>query len=164
MEDGEIYKYYNKRLPHWRKRGCIYLVTISTYRQLLNDSERKITFDAILYWHSVRYTVICVSVMPDHAHLICSFGEDEKSEDLSKIIRSIKAHTARKINRIKGTNGRFWQREFFNRVIRGEQELNEKVNYIFKNAKTAGITENPGDYPFWWLNKSFFEDSSYYRG
>jgi type I restriction enzyme R subunit len=102
--------------------------------------------------------------MPDHAHLICSFGEEEKNEDLSKIIQSIKAHAARKINRIRGTNGRFWQREFFNRVLRGEQELNEKVNYIYKNVKAGGLTEDPEDYPFWWFNEDFFEDSTYYRG
>ncbi|MBZ0203591.1 MAG: hypothetical protein K8I03_11305 [Ignavibacteria bacterium] len=49
-----------------------------------------------------------------------------------------------------------WQDESFDRIIRDDKELNEKLNYMFNNPVKAGITENPWDYVGWYFNEDMF--------
>ncbi|MCJ7623773.1 MAG: transposase [Anaerolineaceae bacterium] len=53
---------------------------------------------------------------------------------LSEIVRAFKSFSARRINRYRGTTGTpFWQRTFYDRIIRDEDELNRAQEYIMDN-------------------------------
>jgi len=55
--------------------------------------------------------------MPDHAHLILALGTDTRR--LGTVIGSLKAASAREINRVCGTTGSpLWQRGYYDHVIR----------------------------------------------
>ena len=88
--------------------------------------------------------------MPDHVHLLLKPEELEPGlwVDLSNIMKGIKGATARKINLALGTTGTVWQKETFDRLIRDEEELYQKWNYMFWNPKFAGLVEDPDDYLF----------------
>jgi len=95
-----------------------------------------------------------VVVMPDHVHLIftplihpvrlevCSLGE---------IMDAIKGASAHKINRLLGRNGKVWQMESFDRVLRCSEKLDEKVHYILNNPVRRQLVSFPEEYPWLWV-------------
>jgi len=83
-------------------------------------------------------------IMPDHLHLIVK----PEKEPLAKIMQKIKGKTSRLINQRESTNGGLWQKEYFERVIRDEKDLEEKYRYIIYNPVKNGLTETPEEYPF----------------
>lgn len=66
---------------------------------------------------------------------------------LAAIVRSFKSITARRINRIRGTPGAaVWQRNYYERIIRDEDELSRIRLYIRDNpAKWADDPNNPAN-------------------
>ena len=103
--------------------------------------------------------------MPDHVHVLFEPGikNDVDGEpvffSLSEIFRSIKAHTARAINKAEKTSGPVWEEEWFDRLIRSERDLQEKFEYITRNPLDAGLEEGEL-YPWVW----FPELGSQHRG
>jgi hypothetical protein len=82
----------------------------------LNDEEKTIVFDAILYLHNRHYDLSGVVVMPDHFHLIIKplMNKEEGYISLPKIFHSIKSFTAMKISKV---NGIVWQDEHYDHII-----------------------------------------------
>jgi putative transposase len=57
-------------------------------------------------------------------------------------MHSIRQHTAFEANKVLGRNGRFWQPESHDHVVRDEQELQRIRRYILENPVKAGLVEN----------------------
>jgi len=68
-----------------------------------------------------------------------------KRHSLSEIMRGFKTFSARKINEIRKTTGiPVWQRNYYERIIRDENELEETRKYIVNNPKKWEFDkENP---------------------
>ncbi len=63
---------------------------------------------------------------------------------LSEIIRGFKTFSSRKINECQNNFHFQWQRSFYDRVIRNDEELSKIRDYIFCNpAKWAEDRNNP---------------------
>lgn len=84
--------------------------------------------------------------MPDHVHLILKPIEENS---LSRIMQGIKSSTAKKINAHRQTQGPLWQSESFDRILRDEQEFNEKLQYIADNPLKAGLISPHETYDGW---------------
>ena len=69
--------------------------------------------------------------MPDHLHMIFVFNEIKK--DLSEIIRTFKALVT------KNTRIKFWQRNYYEHVIRNEDALLKIREYIQNNPLVESI-------------------------
>jgi hypothetical protein len=52
---------------------------------------------------------------------------------LGAVIRSFKSNTARRINRVKCAPNPFWQRGYYEHVIRNDKSLDEIREYIQSN-------------------------------
>jgi len=66
-------------------------------------------------------------------------------------MKGLKGATARRLNQSRGTKGTVWQEESFDRIVRDQQELDEKLNYMFMNPVKAGLTSDPISYPGWYF-------------
>ena len=55
------------------------------------------------------------------------------------MIRSWKLFTARKANRVLGRSGVFWQREYYDRLIREDGELDRAIQYVLGNPERAAL-------------------------
>ena len=149
--------YGKRRLPHFERPWAKYAITWSTSaRQKLSDAARKIVLDCILYWNERRYELYAACIMPDHVHLLIEPRlKDETSNptqfySLTEILHTLKAFTAHKINELEGKSGPVWERESFDRLIRSENDLQEKFNYITRNPWDAGVAQHGEDYPWVW--------------
>jgi len=61
---------------------------------------------------------------------------------LEKIILSWKGFTARKINPLLRRTGSFWQRDYFDRLVRDAKHLANCVRYIRRNSQKAHLHES----------------------
>lgn len=142
-----------------------YFVTICTHnRQCLlgNAAWQKIVEEEWGKTADVRPGVNPeeLVVMPNHVHGIVMIGDAEDvgaysntplrgfqspSRALGAVVRGFKASTARRINRERRTpGGPVWQRNYYERVIRSEDELNRIREYIRDNpVRWAFDQENP---------------------
>ncbi len=97
-------------------------------------------------------------VMPNHIHGIVVIDEQvglakragltnraglEPAPTLSEIVRQLKTFSARRINKRRGTPGiPVWQRNYHERIIRGENELKQIREYIANNPANWLRDEN----------------------
>lgn len=99
---------------------------------ILRDEKcRAIVENALHFYDTKRYELIAYVVMPNHVHLLVRMLEQY---EIMKSIYSIKNFTAKEINKTLGTQGKIWQSESFDRIIRNEDHLKRVIHYIVKNS------------------------------
>ena len=90
--------------------------------------------------------------MPDHVHIIYSAlrREDGWEYSLPEIMKTIKGRSARQINLALKRRGPVWQEEFFDHVLRSNDSLVERVEYVCQNPARAGLVQSEEEYPWVW--------------
>jgi len=90
--------------------------------------------------------------MPDHVHLIFTPLKDDQGNlfGLAEIMNGIKGASAHSINKTLQRKGRVWQKESFDHVLRSDEKIREKVDYICQNPVRRGLVESVDDYPWRW--------------
>lgn len=101
--------------------------------------------NALLFFDGQRYTLHAWVVMPNHVHVLFTPAD---GYDLAGIIMSWKSYTANEINKIRGTRGTVWQREYFDRFIRSEEHYWRAANYAEQNPVKAGLRTRAEDWKF----------------
>ena len=101
-----------------------------------------------LQWHQQQQNIdlLCYCIMPNHVHFVGTLINPELP--FHKIMKSIKTYSAKKINRLLHRTGRFWQREYYDHVVRDGAELQRIVAYVLENPVKAGLCENWEDWSF----------------
>lgn len=79
-----------------------------------------------------KFDLHAAVVMPDHVHLICSQlrREDGWNYSLPEVMKAIKGRSARQINLALKRTGPVWQEEFFDHVLRTNDSLVDRVDYV----------------------------------
>ena len=92
-----------------------------------------------------RYQLLSYVVMPNHVHVLLTL---EAGEPLSEMVRGWKGVSSRLIHKdgLSELNP-FWQREYFDRLIRSPEHLTKVRGYIRENPVTAGLRS--GEFVFW---------------
>jgi len=96
----------------------------------------EIVANSIQHLNGKDYRLIAWVVMPNHVHLVFKMLPDRS---LSKAMHSLKSFTAKESNRLLGRTGLFWQREYYDRLIRNDAELERAVHYVRSNPEMAGL-------------------------
>ena len=140
----------------------IYFVTICTYQRayLLGEVTRgKMVMNNAgkivqQVWNElpVHYSDINIDhfiIMPNHIHGLIkllepnvgdgfkpSTAEIRHSHGLSEIVRGFKSFSARRVNNVMNSKGvPLWQRSFYDRIIRSDDEHYAVIQYIQDNPK-----------------------------
>jgi len=152
-------KYYKRRLPHFERPWAKYMVSFSTReRRQLSPPARDAVLKSLLFGHEQRrYQMYAACVMPDHVHFLFEPQIKEQDKDgksvfwpLAELLHSIKSFTAHEINKLEKTTGQVWENESFDRMIRGDADLEEKFHYICRNPWDSGVVPITEDYPWLW--------------
>jgi putative transposase len=96
----------------------------------------KIVANSLLHFDDDRYLLTDFVVMPNHAHILAAFIDEDGMLDQCE---SWKHYTAGEINRQLGTSGRFWQQDGFDHLVRSEEHFGKFRRYIADNPKKAGL-------------------------
>jgi type I restriction enzyme R subunit len=111
-------------------------------RCLLKRPElAKIVADSLLHFDGQRYRMGDFVVMPNHVHLLAVFPT---ADAMKKQCDSWLHYTAVRINRAIGEEGRFWQPEPFDHLVRSVEQYDYLRRYIAENPEKAGL--QPGEY------------------
>jgi REP element-mobilizing transposase RayT len=84
-------------------------------------------------------------VMPDHVHWLAQLHGDS----LAGVMGRIKSRSGRAVNRDLGSEGQLWQRGYYDRALRKDEDLKDAARYIINNPLRAGLVTRIGDYPLW---------------
>lgn len=144
-----------RRLPHLQNERRTYFVTFTTVHRLkLTEDERDIVLEHCLHDHGKKLHMHAAVVMPDHVHLLFTpmVDGDGNTFGLAEIMRAIKGVSARTINRGRGRTGALWQDESFDRMLRRDESIREKAEYICANPDRAGLA-----LPYRWLWREWVE-------
>ena len=137
-----------RRLPHFDYTSATaYFVTICTHDKdcslsVLENGQVVLTDIGLIverFWTSLpqHYSIVLDTfvIMPNHLHgVLFTQGEAGHRPALHEIVRSFKTFSANAVNKVLGTSGQpFWQRNYYERVIRNERELHKVREYIINN-------------------------------
>jgi alanyl-tRNA synthetase/REP element-mobilizing transposase RayT len=151
--------YHKRRLPHFERPWAKYMVSFSTHEhRQLSAQAREIALKSLLFGHEQRrYQLYAACVMPDHVHFLFEPQIKEQDQEgkpvfwsLSELLRSIKSFTAHEINKLENSTGQLWGNESFDRMLRGDADLEEKFHYICRNPWDSGIVPPTENYPWLW--------------
>ena len=93
---------------------------------------------ARVYHEQHKWFVSLLLLMPDHLHMLVSFGREY---DMAKMVREWKRYLA-------AQHGIEWQREFFEHRLRSHESTDQKVRYIMQNPVRAGLVEQAAAWPW----------------
>jgi REP element-mobilizing transposase RayT len=135
---------YRRKLPHWRLPGSVYFVTwrLAKDQPRLSPEERTVVVTAIKHFEHQRYELPAYVVMDDHVHVLVL---PLKGLELHRILHSWKSLAAKRLAKDWGRTTPVWQREYFDRIVRDDEELMQKAQYILGNPlkRWPSIQEYP---------------------
>jgi putative transposase len=86
--------------------------------------------------------VLTYCFMPDHLHFLL---EGTEKTDLKEFIRVFKQMTSYYSN---NDNGILWQRSYYDRILRRDEDSVTVAQYILNNPVRRGLAETATDYPY----------------
>jgi len=134
-QEAEYSRRFGARIEHW-------LDKLHGSCALRLAPSRRILVEALMRFNGDRYQQHSWVVMPNHVHVLFSL---EKQGTLETILQNWKGSSARAINYCCGTRGNFWQKDYFDRLIRTEEHFWRCVRYIRQNSARLAS----GDYVLW---------------
>lgn len=109
------------------------LETVKAFTEILEEAAVN---------EKCRVPVYCF--MPDHQHLILE-GTDSGS-DVWKVIVKYKQKTGYRACRTLG--GTIWQKDFYDHIIRKDENLVTQIRYILDNPVRKGVVQSWQEYPY----------------
>ena len=92
--------------------------------------------DALTHFAGQRYHLHAWCVMPNHVHVLV---EPLAGNRLIDVVQSWKSFTAKAANKLRGRTGPFWQPEYYDHLIRDDEDYRHAVSYIEGNPLKAGL-------------------------
>jgi putative transposase len=136
-------------------QGGAYFITICTHNRELSLQREPVQEAVRSAWCGLpaRFPGVALDefvMMPNHIHGIIVLAEEgaaSSAPTLGQIVRAFKSISAIAANRVLGRSNRpFWQRNYYEHVIRDEEELNAIRQYIVDNPSGwADDPENPSN-------------------
>lgn len=138
-------RFHRRNLPHYDDGVSPVFVTFRTHGRLVLPPEaRDVVLEHCVREHGVRVDLYSAVVMPDHVHMLF---QQRDGHPVRVIMNSIKGASAHSVNRVVGRQGRLWQDESYDRLLRSDDGLRNAAQYICDNPVRAGL---PVDYRWVW--------------
>jgi REP element-mobilizing transposase RayT len=130
-ERDKVERFFGRRLDEFLDlgRGACWL---------REDRVAALVAGAFQFFNNERYRLFAWCVMPNHAHVLMQLF---RGADLERVLHSWKSYTSSEANKVLGRSGVFWQRDYFDRLVRDEDGLEETKRYIVQNPSSAGLLD-----------------------
>ena len=137
------------RLEGFSYVGCQrYFLTACTFDRRRHFTKKPIV--DVAYGEFLRtsaefgFAILAYCFMPDHAHLLVE-GSTEGADfrGFAALSKQLSGYAVRTL-----ITGRLWQKGYFERVLRDEDDTFNVARYVVDNPVRAGLVRSPADYPF----------------
>jgi REP element-mobilizing transposase RayT len=91
---------------------------------------------ALRHFDEKRYRLLAWCVMPNHVHVVARLFP---GQTLATVVHSWKSYTAKQANRALDSRGIFWQREYYDHLIRSGAEFDRAIRYVGENPAKAKL-------------------------
>ncbi|HJT17919.1 MAG TPA: transposase [Thermoanaerobaculia bacterium] len=127
---------YRRHLPHLVKADKTDFVTFRTIRRRhLEPIARTAVLAACIELHKTVCCLECITVMPNRVHAIFS----PLNIAVSEVMKRLKGRSARRANLSVDRSGPLWQHESFDHILRSDESVQSKMEYICNNPVRAGL-------------------------
>jgi REP element-mobilizing transposase RayT len=94
------------------------------------------------FWHfeERRYRLSAWCIMPNHVHVVVRLFP---GNTLAAVLHSWKSFSAKQANKVTQIEGSFWQREYYDHLLRDEAEFQRAIRYVADNPAKAGLQSWP---------------------
>jgi REP element-mobilizing transposase RayT len=97
---------------------------------------------AVLSCDGKTYRLHAWAMMPNHVHLVVEVWE----VPLAKLINNWKGSSARAANQLLSRTGPFWQKDYFDALVRDEAHLKRAIRYTENNPTKAHLVKTALDW------------------
>ena len=94
--------------------------------------------NALRYFDEIRYRLFAWCIMPNHVHVVTRLFP---GQTLATAVHSWKSFSAKHANRILRSHGAFWQREYYDHLLRDEGEFERAIRYVSDNPTKAQLKD-----------------------
>ncbi len=91
---------------------------------------------ALRFREGKHYRLLAWCIMPNHVHVVVKLFP---GQELARVVKAWKNFSAKAANQALGREGRFWQREYYDRLIRNGDELDRAIRYVLENPAGARL-------------------------
>jgi putative transposase len=98
---------------------------------------REIVAAALMHFEGDRCNQISWVVMPNHVHALFVL---RSGQHLADLLQSWKSFTGLRINGVLVRDGKLWQKDYFDRLIRDGQHLDNCIRYIRRRQSCAKMS------------------------
>lgn len=136
-------KPYSNRPIHLKQDDSYYFFTARTVEGLWflrPDEYKKILLDIIVSKvKKFDFGLIAYVILPNHYHMMIKIAD---STEVAKFMREVNGASARAINKADGPiNRKIWW-NYYDHIIRGEDDLFKHFNYIHQNPIKHGVSQD----------------------
>lgn len=124
----------------------IFFVTVNLRRgiPLLSEDEFSLVVEGLAKSRQRLLFLLCgYVIMPDHWHALIW---PRPPFTISRAVQSVKWQAASLLNRRRVARGAVWQHQFWDRFVRHERELAERLDYMHLNPVRKGLVKTPADW------------------
>ena len=104
---------------------------------ILNGDILDSLYQFFLHEDHKIYNLISFSIMPNHVHILF-----KQTTALADTIKSLKAKSAIRLNKLLNTQGKFWANGYYDKLIRDEKHFDIVYNYIKNNPLKVNLDLN----------------------
>ena len=133
-------------MPEWIDPASTnFFVTVCCQRrgtnQLCLPGIGEAVVSAARFYHEQRRWLLSLFlVMPDHVHMIVSFGTERK---MGVVVGAWKRY-------LSNQHSIVWQKNFFDHRPRTEEYAVREADYVLQNPVRAGLAQMAGEWPWVW--------------
>ena len=145
---------YRRNLPHYQKSDRAHFVTFTTANNwILPYKARSIVLETCIELDGKKIELHAAAVMPNHVHLIFTPLRDATGYEfrLAEILHAIKSYSAHVINKRLKRKGHVWLDESFDHVLRSDEKLQAKIEYLRQNPVQRGLVKFASNYRWLWI-------------
>jgi REP element-mobilizing transposase RayT len=136
----------------------VFFITICTAENkpyFSNPDICKVILNELDYRHTQKeIKIFCYCIMPDHLHMLISLEKNYKEKigafgerTLQNWVSAFKRYTSREGRRMYNIHA-FWQKNFYDHIVRSDESLLEICQYILNNPVRKEIVSNWEEYPY----------------
>ena len=126
----------------------VFFVTACTYRRRSVLANKRVAVSFVEFaeraYSEHNIAVGRYVIMPYHIHLfVCGPDDFELGRWMGMLKQCLEKQVV-----LRASARPFWQRRFFDHVLRSDESYSQKWNYVRENPVRAGLVTNPDDWPY----------------
>lgn len=142
-----------KHKPRLRRLDWLYMNSPIYYLTLCTQDRKHTLANMAIHQELMKFCEVATDfyvwvglfmIMPDHIHLLAGFAPP--SPPLWKWVKALRGDLSKILREDEG-EGTHWEKDFFDHVMRSEEPLRDKYEYVRQNPVRAGLVKHSEDWP-----------------